>query len=195
MLVFVDTETTGLPVHRSMNALKAEDNWPDIVSVAWIVYDDGKTTSNYYLIKPDGWKIGAGSTKIHGITQAYAEQNGTYLSVALSALKDDLAKATNVVAHNMEFDKNVLFNAYKWRLNENPLHFWPAIDTCTMQRSESELKLKSKYPTTYRPYKPPSLMELFKATFPEKALPEGMHNSLRDVEVLCDIYWARWPDS
>ena len=193
-VVFIDTETTGLPRFKFANALQGPDNWPDIVSVAWIVYEDGEiVNSNYSVIKPNGWTISEQSTKIHGITQEYAEENGRNLNYVLSTLKDDLDQATEVVAHNLDFDKNVIFNAYKWRLDLNPWHYWPPIETCTMLRAEIELKIPSKFPTTYRPYKPPTLKELYKATFPDRDVPEGLHNSLKDTEVLSEIYWARWP--
>lgn len=191
-IVFLDTETTGLPKYRNAAALQAPFNWPEIVSVAWLVYEDGHlVSSSYGIIKPQGWMISKDSIKIHGITQEYAEKNGRNLGFMLRELSNDLDNATAVVAHNMEFDKNVLFNAYKWHLDTNPLHFWPGIEICTMAKSTDELKLPSKFPTSYRPYKPPSLLELYEGTFPGKKF-EGQHNSLKDTEALAEIYWARW---
>jgi len=192
-MIFLDTETTGLPKYRKINALNGPDNWPDIVSVAWAVYEKDGTHvhSKYSVIKPNGWLIPSESIKIHGITLEFAEQNGRPLRDVLGELKADLEKANSVVAHNIEFDKNVLFNAYKWRLDINPWHVWPEIEVCTMIMSEPELRIPSTFPTTYRPYKPPTLTELYRATFFED--PTGQHNSQKDVEILCKIYWKRWP--
>ena len=191
-LIFIDTETTGLPVHRKVNALSGPDNWPDIVSVAWSLYENDRLVkSRYSLIKPDGWGIPQSSINIHGITETIALEQGSSLREVLMELKVDIEKSEAVVAHNLDFDKNVLFNAYRWRLDLNPWLIWPAWDICTMNRAEPELMLPSKYPTTNRPYKPPTLSELYLATFGRK--PEGIHNSERDVEILCQIYWARWP--
>lgn len=191
-LIFIDTETTGLPIQRKVNALSGPDNWPDIVSVAWSLYEgDRLVKSKYYVIKPDGWGIPQSSINIHGITETIALEQGSDLREVLMELKDDIEKSEAVVAHNLDFDKNVLFNAYKWRLDLNPWLIWPAWDICTMHRGEPELMLPSKYPTTNRPYKPPTLSELYLATFGKK--PDGIHNSERDVEILCEIYWARWP--
>ena len=190
-LVFLDTETTGLPKNKNLNALNGRDNWPDIVSVAWAVYKDGNLMkSRYSLIKHDGWRIPAESIRIHGITEEKAEAAGNSLDKVLLELRDDLMKSEAVVAHNIDFDKNVIFNAYRWRLDLNPWLIWPAWDICTMNRSENELKLPSKFPTTNRPYKSPKLSELYEATFGKKM--EGAHNSQKDVEALCEIYWARW---
>ena len=191
-IVFLDTETTGLPKYRNAPALQAPNVWPEIVSVAWLVYENSQlVSSSYAIIKPQGWIIPADSIKIHGITQERAEKDGRKLSFILKELSNDLENAKAVVAHNLEFDKNVLFNAYNWHLDTNPLHFWPGIDICTMAKSTDELKLPSKFPTSYRPYKPPSLLELYEGTFPGKKF-EGQHNSLKDTEALAKIYWARW---
>lgn len=192
-VLFIDTETTGLPKFRNSNALEAPNNWPDIVSVSWAVYENGKRVFiKYALIKPGDWIIPNDSTKIHGITMDHANQDGEDLAAVLEELREDFSHCNTVVAHNLEFDKNVLFNAYKWRLNLNPWHFWPQHEVCTMIRGEPEAKLPSKYPTSNRPYKPPTLKELYQVTFGRE--PEGgLHNSQRDVEVLCEIYWKRWP--
>jgi DNA polymerase III epsilon subunit-like protein len=192
-LIFLDTETTGLPRFRNINALSQPYNWPDIVSVAWSVYEPNGTLvkSSYSVIKPEDWIIPAESTKIHGITLEYAQENGRPLNQVLLEMKTDMESCASVVAHNLEFDKNVLFNAYKWRLDLNPWHIWPRDEICTMIRGEPELKLPSKFPTSNRLFKPPTLTELYEATFGEK--PTGQHNSQKDVEILSQIYWKRWP--
>lgn len=94
-----------------------------------------------------------------------------------------------MVAHNLEFDKNVVFNAYKWRLGMDPRRIWPKAEICTMRKSEAELKLPSSFPRPGR-FKVPSLKELYIATFNTE--PAEQHNSLKDVELLCEIYWSRW---
>lgn len=192
-ILFVDTETTGLPKLRNSNGLEQPDNWPDIVSVSWAVYVDGKRKFiKYALIKPEDWIIPADSTKIHGITMDYAMENGQSLRDTLEELREDLSTCDAVVAHNLEFDKNVLFNSYKWRLDLNPWYFWPKREICTMADSELIAKIPSRYPTSNRPYKSPNLKELYRFAFGRD--PEGaLHNSQRDVEVMCEIYWKLWP--
>jgi DNA polymerase III epsilon subunit-like protein len=191
-ILFLDTETTGLPVNKWKSADKMPKNWPDIVSVAWQIYEDKKLVSKqYFLIKPEGWLIHPESTKIHGITQIDAETNGYDFESVMNTLKDDLTTCDTVVAHNLEFDKNVIYNAYIWRLNDQPTRFWPKNEICTMNKSETELKLPQTYPNSKKLYKSPRLDELYYATFnsyPEKAA----HNSERDVEVLASIFWKRW---
>ena len=184
--LFLDTETTGLPLVRNVPALDKKGIWPDIVSIAWSIYDGPDLCKKAYsVIRPDGWKIPADSIKIHGITMEDAADGEPLLDV-LSELKTDLEGADMVVAHNMEFDKNVILNAYKWRLGLEVT--WPK-DFCTMNRSMNEMKIPSKWPK-YGPYKSPNLTELYKDTFNTE--PSGQHNSQKDVELLCEIYWKRW---
>jgi DNA polymerase III epsilon subunit-like protein len=187
-LLFLDTETTGLPKKRS-SALEQRGVWPDIVSIAWAVYENGVLCKKEYsVVQPDGWIIPADSIRIHGITMELA-QKGRPLAEIFRVLTEDLATVDTVVAHNLEFDKNVVFNAYKWRLGLDPRSLWPASEICTMQKSKVELKLPSAYAHTGQ-FKPPSLKELYIATFNTE--PAEQHNSLKDVELLCEIYWARW---
>jgi DNA polymerase III epsilon subunit-like protein len=189
-ILFLDTETTGLPKFRGVNALDRQNNWPDIVSVAWLTYENGVlVNSNYSVIKPE-WPIPEESIKIHGITQDYAAEHGQPLIKVLNDLGADLAKADYVVAHNLEFDKNVIFNALRWRLDINPWLIWPQNEICTMERARNELKLPSNYRNSSQ-YKPPSLTELYKDTFNTE--PENMHNSLNDTIALAAIYMRRWP--
>lgn len=191
-ILFLDTETTGLPKNRNSNGLEIKENWPDIVSVAWVIYENGFfQQTKYFLIKPDGWLIPEDSIKIHGITYDYAMEHGHDLKEVLLDLSKDLLTCDIVSAHNLDFDKNVLFHAYKWRLNTNPWPFWPKGEFCTMNASENEIKIPSKYPKAGRLYKPPTMTELYLATF-GKNPPDDLHNSKRDVETLCEIYAKRW---
>jgi DNA polymerase-3 subunit alpha len=190
-ILFFDTETTGLPRFRNQNALAGPDNWPDIVSIAWGIIENGqRKPTKYHVIRPDGWTIEPGSMRIHGITMDYAYEHGRNLADVLLELRKDFEGCDTVAAHNIEFDKNVLFNAYKWRMDLNPWHIWPESEFCSMMHSNNELKIPSMYPTTYRPYKPPTLTELYEATFSKK--PEGLHNAKADVDALMDIYEKRW---
>jgi DNA polymerase-3 subunit alpha len=189
-LLFLDTETTGLPKYKRINALEKQGNWPDIVSIAWSVYhDQTHISSKYFVLKPHA-PIPADSTRIHGITTEYATEHGHDMRTVLENLAADLKETDCAIAHNMEFDKNVIFNAYRWSLNMNPWLIWPREELCTMNLSTNELKLPSKFADS-KSFKPPTLSELYRATF-NKDPPTGLHNSMKDVEVLSEIYLKRW---
>jgi len=194
--IFFDTETTGLPRDRYKDALKGPNNWPDIVSICWMVYE-GRilVKKENHIIKPAGWKIPAEAAAIHGITDAIAEARGVPLQGVMDKFRFDIVGCVRIVAHNLEFDKNVVLAAYKWRLGVEPSVVWPLsvqkAELCSAQKSKWELKLPSRYPKSADPYKYPSLDELYKDTFGVDA-PDGAHNAERDVDVLQAIVWKRW---
>jgi DNA polymerase III epsilon subunit-like protein len=96
--------------------------------------------------------------------------------------KADVEKSKYVIAHNLRFDKNVVFSAFKWHINMEPSTFWSSDkDFCTACHALSALKLP----------KFPRLDDMYTLVF-QKPAPEGAHNALRDVEVLRDIFFATW---
>lgn len=62
MYLFIDTETTGLPLKRQDADVEA-GVWPNMVSIAWILTTQDGTivTSFYSIIKPEDWVIPADS--------------------------------------------------------------------------------------------------------------------------------------
>ena len=205
-VLFFDTETTGLPIDKKKDALSSNGNWPDLVSISWsLCYVSTYPVSLYpaescikkvtYLIKPGGWVIPEESTRIHQITMERANAEGVPLAEVLEELRGDILESKYIVAHNMQFDKNVLFHAYAWRLGKDPRKFWPSASAefCSLQKSKDELKLPARYPKPGDMYKMPRLDELYEATF-HKPAPAGAHRADRDVEVLEDIVWARWKE-
>ena len=200
--LFFDTETTGLPIDRRVPALDNEVNWPQLVSLSWSLWKEGECVKREsHLIKPQGWIIPAESTAIHGITTEIATANGSDLLEALMSFRADVVKCFDggrIVAHNMEFDKNVVFHAFAWHLRKDPRKFWPEdAEFCSQTKAKDELKLPFAFASAKAnakandQYKLPGLDELYRATFNEPA-PPSAHSSSRDVEVLEKIYWARW---
>ncbi len=190
-VVIFDTETTGLPKNRNQIAVAEPNNWPDLVSICWHVYLNGLIVKKvHYLIKPEGWSIPAESIKIHGITEERAFAEGKNLKDVLDEFKTDAKGCDRLVAHNFQFDSNVLMNAYKWRIGEDCGGWWPfKAEFCTMMVASEELKIPN--PHGYATYKWPKLDELYKITFNEPA-PVGAHSADRDVEVLAKIYFKRY---
>ncbi len=192
-IIIFDTETTGLPKSYRRPALEERGNWPDLVSICWQIFTDGRLEAKeYFIIRPDGWTITEESTKFHKITHEMAERVGRPLEEILRKFKHDCRRADRLVAHNMAFDSQVMQSAYRWRLGDDVAIWWPyKKEFCTMMQSMNELKIPAKYPTAEQPYKWPGLDELYRATFNEPA-PADAHSADRDVEVLQKIYWARW---
>ena len=194
--LFFDTETTGLPIDRRISALQNGVNWPQLVSISWSIWTDGKCVKRVsHIIKPRGWVIPVGATAIHGISHEEAQMNGIPLLDALMEFKQGIIQSNRIVAHNMEFDKNVIFHAFAWHLKKDPRRFWrEEAEFCSMTVAKDELKIPFTNANKNKNgdlYKMPGLDEVFRATFNEPVPPKA-HSSDRDVEVLEKIYWARW---
>ena len=181
-LLIFDTETTGLPRNKT-SASQSPNNWPHIVSISWLILDtetNEELISKSYIVRPNGWYIPEDSVKIHGITTEYALKNGKDLyEVIVEFINED---CDAWVAHNLEFDINVVINATIWDLNSN----FPAIPNkklCTMLLSRNLCKL----PGSFGKYKLPKLKELYNHVFGKYPDELQLHNSFYDVRILTDI--------
>ena len=194
--IIFDTETTGLPKNKWRTGLQGPNNWPDLVSICWLVYDDDweLVRKEYHVVRPEGWTIPAESSAVHGITQAVAEASGEPLAAVLGRFAEDLKTAGRLIAHNMQFDKNVVQGAFKWRLGVEPAGFWPAEEFCTMEASREILRLPWKSaqdPSKPVTYKPPRLSELWSYAFQGAPQPPA-HNSEGDALATAAIYMKLW---
>jgi DNA polymerase III epsilon subunit-like protein len=180
-LLIFDTETTGLPKAR-LPSSRGPNNWPHIVSISWVILDaDTNKTIDVqsYIVKPRNWTVPEDSVKIHGITEEKAQKEGYDLQFVISQF---LGQSYDIlVAHNLEFDYNVLHNAINWDLDiefngiSKPKY-------CTMELSKDICKLKGMFG-----YKSPKLSELYEYTFKRKPDSHSLHNSLYDTMILRDV--------
>lgn len=185
-LVF-DTETTGLPRSRK-SATQGPNNWPHMVSISWVIMTDKNVIEKKrsYIIQPDGWTIPEESTRIHGITHEEAAAQGVSLSSVINEFLNE--EYDMLIAHNMEFDYNVLMNAIRWDLAitdefiDKPLF-------CTMQASKTFCRLPY---STGGGSKPPKLKELYKHIFGRSPDETQLHNSMYDTMLLVDILKASY---
>ena len=172
-VIIFDVETTGLPKYRNISP-KNYENWPHIVQFSWIICDN-KNTEKSYIIKPTDYTIPEESTKIHNISHKYALENGVDIkNIILEFIND--CKDSIMVAHNAEFDTNVILaNCYRYGINTNLFNKNKLV--CTMKRTTELCKLPGMYG-----YKYPKLEELHYFLFKEK--PNlSMHNSLNDAKI------------
>ena len=107
-LVF-DIETTGLP-RRQIAPLDDSSNWPYIVQIAWILFDDNATEIHRaeYIIKPTDYYISQAVTNVHGISHDHALEHGKDAALVLGTLYELLLEnSPTLVAHNIKFDTNI----------------------------------------------------------------------------------------
>lgn len=132
-LLFVDTETTGLP-QRWNQPYSAERNWPYIAQLAWGVYTpEGELVKaeNHYLRVPAG-RMQASAVAIHGLTPEFLQEHGQDPRDVLERLRQDLLTYQPlVVGHYLQLDFHVIGAGFYRVGVENPLAALPTL--CTMQ--------------------------------------------------------------
>lgn len=178
-LLFFDTETTGLPKSREP-AYKGPNNWPHIVSISWVLQDGDRMERKSFIIRPNGWTIPEESTRIHGITHDRAVTEGSFLSDVM--LQFLLVEHDYIIAHNLDFDLNVIINACLWDLGIAMPDFGRRF--CTMKFSTDLLRLPLGNGRSG--WKSPKLSELYKYVMNKD--PQGqLHSSDYDTELLVEI--------
>jgi DNA polymerase III epsilon subunit-like protein len=185
MLLFVDTETTGLSKRRSASIYHLS-NWPRLVEIAWIECDENGTIEAEYdhIIKPDSFKIPVNASSLHGITTEKAIENGIPLNTALKLFCQSLNRSALCVGHNIDFDVKVI-NAEFIRTGFLFEHFqflWKQTK-CTMKSSTKLCRLK----TGHGYYKYPKLPELHTKLFGKTY--NDNHNALSDVRACMNCYF------
>lgn len=161
MYLFFDTETTGIPRSHDAPASNVA-NWPRIVQIAWAIADDGgnELGAQSFIIRPDGFEIPPEAARIHGITTEAARRSGIEICQALTAFGNDLAAASFLVAHNIQFDERVV-GAEFFRIGHasNPLD--AKVRYCTMRSSTNFCQIAGGP----RGYKWPTLAQLHQRLF------------------------------
>ncbi|QIX60426.1 3'-5' exonuclease [Hymenobacter sp. BT18] len=138
-LLFVDTETTGLPRRWTRPYAAAGRNWPHVAQVAWAVYTkEGELvkSANYYLQIPVG-SMQASSEAIHGLSPAFLAAQGHEPRPVLEELLRDLRTYQPlVVGHYIRLDFHMLGVEFHRAGLPNPLRELPTF--CTMQLAAND---------------------------------------------------------
>ena len=185
MYLFFDTETTGLP--NNWNAPVSDTgNWPRMVQLAILLYEPNGSLaeSKNYIIKPEGYTIPSDVSQIHGITTERALREGIELSNVLSTFEALAAKATSLVAHNMEFDEKILGCEFLRITGREPLSSKQKF--CTM-KSPNILRYCALPPLRYGSYKWPKLSELHYKLFGSYF--DNAHNASVDIQVTAKCFF------
>ena len=182
MLLFVDTETTGLPKSASNDF----ERWPRVVQLAWSLYDhDGfRESVNSFIIYPTDFVIPQDAASIHGITTDRAKKEGVSLHKVLPQFNSDVEKATTIIAHNLDFDLlSVNTEFMRCKLETNLLK---KQRFCTMKTPKIISYCKLPKPSGMG-YKWPALNELHLQLFQTEFT--DSHNASADVEACAKCYF------
>lgn len=184
-ILFFDTETTGVPTNRKAPPT-AIYNWPRLVELSWMVCTEtGEPVpekQQTLIIRPNGFEIPASAANIHGITTERAMAEGVMLSTALKAFMKDVQSADLLVAHNADFDINIIA-CELYRLSVIP--FISKRFLCTMQESTEFCAIPSQY---RKEFKWPGLQELHQKLFGEGF--DGEHSAEVDTSILQKCFFS-----
>ena len=142
MYIAFDTETTGLPTSRTASP---EYNWAThwstcrLVQLAWQVYeDDGALIEERKYNVDVEFTIPESAVNSHGITTAHARSTGIPMKELLLLFSKSIEEHAGVtlVAHNMQFDENVILaEMARLRLSAPIQAFKATPKHCTMLTS------------------------------------------------------------
>lgn len=183
MILFLDTETTGLPLFDLPSDDPAQ---PHIVDIAASLFDDfGCEVERYDAIVNPGVPIPPEVAQIHGITTEVAQAHGVSPMVALGTFLDMTDRAELLVGHNVSFDVRMVrilaarLTGEKW---DNPLPIF-----CTMRRTTNLCKILKANPRTHNDWKWPNLGEAYRHFFGEEH--SNAHRARADVDASARIFF------
>lgn len=185
-ILFFDTETNGKPKSypdfRKRNAVRI---WCRLVQIAWQLTDNlGNILSEQcHIIKPDGFAFSSDAMKVHLISEKRALVEGVDLGKCLEAFMEVVAQADIIIAHNIEFDVNVVGAELK-RAKIDHSELTSTGQICTKLFGTDYCAIYHEY---YH-YKYPTLTELYETLFGEEY--DNAHNALADTTAVRKCYFA-----
>lgn len=179
--LFFDVETTGVPKNWKASYTDTE-NWPRLVQIAWLLYDDHENILDFNsdIVKPDKFEIPKSASDVHGITTDYAFRVGNDLNQVLERFENAIQKTSIVIAHNISFDKNIVGAEFYRLFKSNPLSNVKSF--CTMERSTNICKIDGAYG-----YKFPKLQELHYYLFNQNF--ENAHDAMADTKATAKCFF------
>ncbi|MBI6116727.1 3'-5' exonuclease [Salegentibacter maritimus] len=166
--LFVDIETSGLPEKTNSGT-----KYPEILQVAWVL-----TNKKGIILKKNSFIIDTpfltnnDSSEFVNIDFKTARKVKFPISQALKKLVEDIKMCNYVVAHNIEFDLEILGHYYTNYYGTNPFNGKNKI--CTMKSTINFCAIPNNYG-----YKYPKLSELYFKLFSYKV--KNSHNAEVDV--------------
>lgn len=175
-LIF-DTETTGLPRYFR-SPMEDIENWPRMTQIGFmIINEEGEILKSYQsLIKPDGWVVPKDKFFIdNNMSTERCEKEGRPVFEVLREFQEALKICKYKVAHNMDFDKNIVgAEIIRAGISLPLFKFKPEI--CTMKETTNHVQAKTHGGRN----KWPKLIELHEHLF--GYIFDGQHDAMSDVE-------------
>ena len=184
-VIVLDVETTGLPEGRNISP-RDTHKWPYVIQLSWLVFDVGKNKlvkcEDHIVALPKGYVVPSGSTLIHGITTERMREEGVDIKPLLAQFRADLKQCHTLIAHNIEFDKNMIEVEFYRNGFKHGIANTRKIEFCTMLHGKTICNIEMIHPYTGKKVlKFPKLLELHDTLFHSQ--PKNLHNSLVDIMV------------
>lgn len=182
MYLFFDVETVGFP--KKWNSPHTDTfNWPRMVQIAWVLYDKDREIleRESHIIQPEGFEIPYEAERIHKISTERAREEGSELRGVLKTFAKTIDKAQYIIAHNLNFDENVVGAEFHRKSIEQRL--FSTERYCTMREGTYFCRLPGKDGRL----KWPSLGELHLKLFGEKFA--NAHDALADTEACARCFF------
>jgi DNA polymerase III epsilon subunit-like protein len=183
LILFFDTETTGLPSKTQYGQFFDGRTNPNayrfarLLSIAWVMVDkDTKSIHgnfHIHIIKPS-FDFSIRNSDIHGITDAIAMEKGEDLKKVLEIFYQEVQKADQIVAHNMKFDYNIVKFEALSKCSE--------LAAC-LERYKRTDRMICTWKLTQK-----SLNDMYKDIMGKEREPCGCHDALNDTNDLVSCY-------
>jgi DNA polymerase-3 subunit alpha len=202
---FIDLETTGLMTVSKTNNIP-EEKYPDykdlekykkcrMVSIGWLYmekfeyyYEIELENINELLIIPESFIIPEKSTKIHGITNDFAMNNGKDLKSVLKKIGKKIKKCDYIIGYNVFFDINILLSELY-----NKKRF-KTINKILKMKNDNKIicmgliSAKEAQPDNYKPFRKfqiPKQKDVYEKCYNSE--PKNSHNAKSDVLTMIKI--------
>ena len=195
MILFFDTETTGIRKNGFL---------PRVVHIGALLTDNnGKTISELnVLLKPEGFtEVPVEASNVHGFTTELVKEYGISREIGLMAFFELVDKADILVAHNIEYDLDLMNIEIDQFIGDHGVKdLWriclgqPQV-YCTMLNTRDliELPLSAAQASFFKDkgidqqYKNPRLSEAYQHYFGKDF--DNAHDAMADVRACADIYF------
>lgn len=185
MYIFFDTETNGLPKNYNGKCTD-HNNWPQIIQIAWAMYNEREKLlreESYVIAVPFDFEINERAQEVHGYTKDEIMDYGIPIENAMKRFALSLQQSTVCIAHNMNFDSNIIMcEMDRLGMKNEIILFENMHQICTMLETMEFVDIKNSFG-----YKWPKLQELHQKLFGYEF--EGAHSALVDVHATAKCYF------
>lgn len=190
----LDTETSGLPLYPKKGEPPPAADAPGqphlasftiLATTPDLEVDEEASLST--LIKPDGWTMSEGASKVNGLTDEMLASGGIPIKDVLAVYSDFIERGWVIVAHNAQFDTKIMRG--ELRRAGLPDLFDRTLNICTMRACIDICKIAptGKQMATGRySFKQPKLMEAYQHFHGCEF--EGAHTAEADARACLAIF-------